>query len=133
MSRWLGSLRARLLLANLVVAGAALGTVVIVVSLVGPGYFAHAMGMQSDNAMGGMMNSATGLAFDYALRSALIAAGAIALVASIAISLAVSGAIAGPAARLAAAAHGSPPATTRSVFPTRAPESSASSQPASTS
>jgi signal transduction histidine kinase len=105
VSRWLGSLRARLLLANLVVAGAALGTVVVVVSLVGPGYFAHAMGMQADNAMGATMNSATGLAFDDALRSALIAAGAIALLASIAVSLAVSGAIAGPATRLAAAAH----------------------------
>lgn len=105
MSRWLRTLRARLLLANLVVAGAALGTVVVAVSLLGPGYFAHAMGMQSDNAMGAMMNSATGLAFDDALRSALIAAGLIAVVTSVAVGLALSGAIAGPASRLAAAAR----------------------------
>ena len=38
------SLRARLILANLVVAGVALGTVLVAVSLVGPGYFADAMG-----------------------------------------------------------------------------------------
>ncbi len=105
MNRRLGSLRVRLLLANLVVAGAALGTVVVAVSLVGPSYFAQAMGMQSDSAMGSMMNSATGLAFNDALRSALIAAGAIALAASVAVSLAVSGAIAGPATRLAGAAR----------------------------
>jgi two-component system sensor histidine kinase BaeS len=105
MNHWLRSLRARLLMANLVVAGAALGTVVVAVAFVGPGYFAQAMGMQSDSAMGGMMNSATGLAFNDALRSALIAAGVIALVASVVVSLAISGAIAGPAMRLAAAAH----------------------------
>jgi signal transduction histidine kinase len=105
VNRRLRSLRARLLLANLVVAGAALGTVVVAVSLVGPGYFAHAMGMQSDSAMGAMMNSATGLAFDDALRSALIAASVIAMAASVAVSLAISGAIAGPAARLAGAAR----------------------------
>ena len=52
-----------------------------------------------------MMNSATGLAFDDALRSALLAAGLIAVAASIAVSLAVSGAIAGPATRLARAAR----------------------------
>src|SRR5450759_2527239 len=105
MNRWLRSLRARLLLANLVVAGAALGTVVVAVSLVGPGYFAQAMGYQPDSAMGAMMNSATGLAFDDALRSALIAAGVAAVATSLVVSLAVSGAIAGPAGRIARAAR----------------------------
>jgi two-component system sensor histidine kinase BaeS len=105
VNRRLSSLRTRLLLANLVVAGAALGTVIVAVSLVGPGYFAHAMGMQSDSSMGAMMSSATGLAFDDALRSALIAAGVAAVATSLVVSLAVSGAIAGPASRLAKAAH----------------------------
>jgi two-component system sensor histidine kinase BaeS len=106
MNRWLRSLRARLLVANLVVAGAALGTVVVAVSLVGPGYFTQAMmGNQPGNVMGTMMDSATGLAFNDALRSALLAAGLIAVAASIAVSLAVSGAIAGPATRLARAAR----------------------------
>ena len=105
MNRWLRSLRARLLLANLVVAGAALGTVIVAVSLVGPGYFAQAMGYQPGSAMGAMMNSATGLAFDDALRSALIAAGVAAVATSLVVSLAVSGAIAGPAGRIARAAR----------------------------
>jgi len=105
MNRWLRSLRARLLLANLVVAGAALGTVIVAVSLVGPGYFAQAMGYQPGSAMGAMMNSATGLAFDDALRSALIAAGVAAVATSLVVSLAVSGAIAGPAGRTARAAR----------------------------
>ena len=39
------SLRARLLIANLIVAGAALGTVAVAVSLVGPGYFAQALSL----------------------------------------------------------------------------------------
>lgn len=99
------SLRARLLLANLVVAGAALGTVVVAVSLSGPGYFAQAMGHGSGDAMGAMMDSATQLAFDDALRSALLAAGIIAVAASLVVSFAVSGAVAGPVTRLAGAAR----------------------------
>ncbi len=105
MNRWLGSLRARLLLTNLVVAGVALGTVVVAVSVVGPGYFAQAMGHPSGSVMGSMMDSATGLAFDDALRNALIAAGAIAVGASVVLSLAVSGAIAEPVTRLASASR----------------------------
>ncbi len=99
------SLRARLLLANLVVAGAALGTVVVAVSLVGPGYFAQAMGHSPTDAMGAMMDQATLLAFDDAVRNALVAAGVIAVIASVVVSLAVSGAIAGPVTRLAGAAR----------------------------
>jgi signal transduction histidine kinase len=99
------SLRVRFLLANLIVAGAALGTVVVAVSLVGPGYFAQAMGHAPGDQMGAAMASATRLAFDQAVRNALVAAGVIAVVASIVVSLAVSGAIAGPVTRLAAAAR----------------------------
>jgi len=99
------SLRSRLLLANLVVAGAALGTVVVAVSLVGPGYFAEAMGHLPGDPMGAMMDAATRAAFSDAVRSALIAAGLIALATSVVVSLALSTAIAGPVSRLAAAAH----------------------------
>ena len=49
------SLRVRLLIANLIVAGAALGTVAVAVSLVGPGYFASAMGHSPSDTMGQMM------------------------------------------------------------------------------
>jgi two-component system sensor histidine kinase BaeS len=104
MIRWPGSLRARLLLANLVVAGAALGTVVVATSLVGPGYFAQAMGHPPGDPMGSMMDTATQRAFDDAVRNALIAAGVIAVAASVVVSLAVSGAIARPVTRLARAA-----------------------------
>ncbi|HYU50590.1 MAG TPA: ATP-binding protein [Candidatus Limnocylindria bacterium] len=99
------SLRARLLLANLVVAGAALGTVVVAVSFVGPGYFADAMGHLADDPMGRAMDAATRAAFSDAVRNALVAAGLIAVVTSIAVSLALSSAIAGPVGRLAAAAR----------------------------
>jgi signal transduction histidine kinase len=104
MSRRLDSLRARLLLANLVVAGATLGTVAVVITLIGPGYFADAMGHQP-GSMNTMMDLATRHAFDEALRSVLVAAGVIAVTASLAVSLALSGAIAGPATRLAGAAR----------------------------
>ena len=104
MIRWPGSLRARLLLANLVVTGAALGTVVVATSLVGPGYFAQAMGHPPGDPTGSMMDAATRLAFDNAVRNALIAAGVIAVAASVVVSLAVSGAIARPVTRLAQAA-----------------------------
>ena len=99
-----GGLRGRLLLANLVVAGAVLGTVVVAVSLVGPGDFAQAMGHPAGDMMGAAMDAATGVAFDDAVRNALLAAGLIAVVASLVVSLALSSAIARPVARLAAAA-----------------------------
>lgn len=99
------SLRARLLLANLVVAGASLGTIVVAVSLVGPGYFAEAMGHLPGDPMGAMMDAATRAAFDDAVRSALIAAGLISLATSLVVSLALSAAIAGPVSRLASAAR----------------------------
>jgi two-component system sensor histidine kinase BaeS len=99
------SLRVRLLLANLVVGGAALGTVVVAVSLVGPGYFAEAMGHRPGDQMGAAMDAATRIAFNDAVRNALLAAGIIAVVTSLVVSLAVSSAIGGPVTRLVVAAR----------------------------
>ena len=99
-----GGLRGRLLLANLIVAGAGLGTVVVAVSLIGPGYFAQAMGHRVGDPMGAAMDVATRTAFDNAIRNALLAAGLIAVATSLVVSLALSSAIAGPVARLATAA-----------------------------
>jgi signal transduction histidine kinase len=99
------SLRARLLIANLIVAGAALGTVAVAVSLVGPGYFAQAMGHLPGDPMGQMMSDATRAAFVDAVRNALVAASLIAVVTAVVVSLAVSGRIAGPVGRLSAAAR----------------------------
>lgn len=105
MSRLPRSLRTRLLVANLIVVGAALGTVVVAVSLVGPGYFADAMGHRPGDPMGAAMDAATRVAFNDAIRNALLAAGVIAVVTAIVVSLAVSAAIAGPVTRLVAAAR----------------------------
>jgi two-component system sensor histidine kinase BaeS len=99
------SLRARLLIANLIVAGIALGTVAVAVSLVGPGYFADAMGHRPGDSMAAIMDAATRGAFVDAVRNALVAASFIAVVTAIVVSLAVSGRIAGPVGRLAAAAR----------------------------
>ncbi|HEX7068983.1 MAG TPA: ATP-binding protein [Candidatus Limnocylindria bacterium] len=98
-------LRGRLLLSHLVVAAATLGTVLVGVSLVGPGYFAEAMGHATDDPHGPVMDALTLAAFDDAMRTALLAAALTALIAAVMVSLAVSGRIAGPVSRLAAAAH----------------------------
>jgi signal transduction histidine kinase len=105
MTRFIRSLRAHLLLANLIVAAVTIGTVVIATSLIGPGYFAQEMGHRGGGSMGPMMDDATNLAFDGAVRNALIAAAVAAIVASIGVSLLVSGAIAGSASRMARAAR----------------------------
>jgi two-component system sensor histidine kinase BaeS len=99
------SLRVRLLVANLIVVGAALGTVAVAVSLVGPGYFASAMGHGPGDAMGQAMSDVTRAAFVDAVRNALIAASLIAVVTAVIVSVAVSGRIAGPVGRLSAAAR----------------------------
>ena len=99
------SLRVRLLVANLIVVGAALGTVAVAVSLVGPGYFASAMGHGPGDAMGQAMSDLTRAAFVDAVRNALIAASLIAVVTAVIVSVAVSGRIAGPVGRLSAAAR----------------------------
>jgi histidine kinase len=99
------SLRARLLLANLIVAGVALGTVLVAVSLVGPGYFADAMGHLPGDPAGQQMDAATLAAFSDAVRTALVAALIAAVAAGVLVALAISTRIAGPVTRLAAAAH----------------------------
>lgn len=99
------SLRARLILANLVVAGVALGTVLVAVSLVGPGYFADAMGHLPGDPEGQQMDAATLAAFTDAVRTALLAALVAAVAAGVLVALAISTRIAGPVTRLAAAAH----------------------------
>lgn len=99
------SLRARMLLANLVVVGVALGTVLVAVSLVGPGYFADAMGHLPGDSAGQQMDAATFAAFGDAVRTALLAGLVAAVAAAIAVALAISTRIAGPITRLAVAAR----------------------------
>jgi signal transduction histidine kinase len=98
-------LRSRLLLSHLLVAAATLGTVLVGVSLVGPGYFAEAMGHAANDPHGPVMDALTLAAFDDAMRTALLAAALTALVAALEVSLAISSRVAGPISRLAAAAH----------------------------
>jgi signal transduction histidine kinase len=99
------SLRARLILANLLVVGVALGTIVVAVSLVGPGYFSDAMGHRPGDPVGQEMDAATLAAFGDAVRTALLAAFIAAVAAAVIVALAVSTRIAGPVTRLAVAAH----------------------------
>lgn len=98
-------LRGRLLTANLIVAGATLGTVLIGVSLIGPGYFQEAMGHQAGDAMGQAMDAVTLGAFQEAVRTALVAAAITAVLAAVVVSLALSARIAGPVTRLVDAAR----------------------------
>jgi two-component system, OmpR family, sensor histidine kinase BaeS len=99
------SLRARLFLAFLVVVLAALGTVGASVLLVGPGYFAEAMGHLPGDPLGQAMGEATQSAFTEAIRQALLAATVIAVVTATIVSLLVAGRIARPISLLAAAAR----------------------------
>ncbi len=99
------SLRVRLLVAILVVVGATLGTVAVAVSLVGPGYFAEAMGHVPGDPMGQEMGRASLVAFTDAVRQALLAATVIAIVTATVVSLAVAARIARPISRLADAAR----------------------------
>jgi two-component system sensor histidine kinase BaeS len=85
------SLRARLLLAFLVVIAATLGTVAVAVLLVGPRYFLDAMGHLPGDPMGEAMSAATQAAFDEAMQRALIAATVIAIASATVVSLAVAG------------------------------------------
>lgn len=98
-------LRSRLVASHLVVALAALGTVLVAVSLVGPGYFADAMGHRPGDPAGQAMDAATLAAFQDAVRTALLAALVIALLAAVMIALALSARIATPVTRLVAAAR----------------------------
>ena len=99
------SLRARLLIAFLVVVAATLGTVGVAFLLVGPGYFSEAMGHLPGDPMGEAMGEATLAAFTDAIRQALIAATVIAVVTATVVSLAVAARIARPISSLVAAAR----------------------------
>ncbi len=98
-------LRSRLVLSHLVVALAALGTVLVGVSFVGPGYFADAMGHGPGDPQGQAMDAATLGAFQDAVRTALLAALAVALLAAVIVALALSSRIATPVTRLVEAAQ----------------------------
>ncbi len=98
-------LRVRLLLSFLVVVAAALGTVGVAVLLVGPGYFAEAMGHGTGDPMGQAMADATRAAFWDAMQRALLGATLIAVVAATIVSFAVAGRIVEPISALAAAAR----------------------------
>jgi two-component system sensor histidine kinase BaeS len=99
------SLRARMLLAFLLVIAAALGTVGIAALLVGPGYFADAMGHGPGDPAGVAMDEATRAAFGDAMRRALLAASVIAIAAAAIVSLAVAARIARPIGTMASAAR----------------------------
>ncbi len=99
------SLRTRLLAAFLVVAAAALGTVGTAVLLIGPGYFAEAMGHLPGDPMGNAMAESTQVAFTDAMRQALLAATVIAIATASVVSIVVAGRIARPISRLAAASR----------------------------
>jgi two-component system sensor histidine kinase BaeS len=99
------SLRARILVAFLIVVAAAIGTVAVAVLLVGPGYFAEAMGHAPGDQMGEAMAQATHASFAEAMRRALAAAAVIAVVTATVVSLAVAARIARPITALVAAAR----------------------------
>src|SRR3990172_4345019 len=100
MIRFPRRLRTRLVVSHLIVAFAALGSVLVAVSLVGPGYFADAMGHRPGDPEGQAMDAATLAAFQDAIRTALVAAFTIALGAAVVVALALSSRIAGPVSRL---------------------------------
>jgi two-component system sensor histidine kinase BaeS len=99
------SLRARMLVAFLVVVAAAIGTVAVAVLLIGPGYFAVAMGHAPGDQMGAAMAQATQAAFAEAMREAIGAATIIAIVTATIVSFAVAARIARPITALVVAAR----------------------------
>ena len=98
------SLRARLLAAFLLVAAAAVVAVGVAVLLIGPRYFADAMGHLPGDPMGDAMAQATETAFDEAMRGALGIAALVAVLTAGFAGLAVAARIARPVSRLVRAA-----------------------------
>lgn len=98
-------LRSRLVVSHLVVALAALGSVLVAVSLVGPGYFADAMGHRPGDPQGRAMDAVTLAAFQEAVRTALFAAVVVASFAAVVVAFALSARIATPVTRLVEAAR----------------------------
>ena len=99
------SLRARLLAAFVLVGVAALATVGVAVLLIGPAYFAEAMGHLPGDPMGQSMAESTQRAFADAMRQTLLAASISALAASLVLGLAVAARIARPMSVMARAAN----------------------------
>jgi signal transduction histidine kinase len=99
------SLRARLLVAFLLVVAVSLGTVAIAVLVIGPGYFSMAMGHVPGDPLGEQMGQAVHAAFTDAIRQALLAATVIAIISAAVVSLAVAARIARPISGLADAAR----------------------------
>ena len=99
------SLRARLLVAFLVVVAVSLGTIAVAVLLFGPRYFAEAMGHMPGDAMGDAMGRATQVAFMDAMHQAILVATVIAVVTATVVSLAVAARIVRPISALVAAAR----------------------------
>jgi histidine kinase len=91
--------------AFLVVVAAAIGTVAVAVTLVGPGYFLDAMGHLPGDPMGEAMAQDTLVAFNDAMRQALVAATVIAVVTATIVSVLVAGRIARPVGAMANAAR----------------------------
>lgn len=98
-------LRSRLILSHLAVALAALGTVLVLVSVVGPGYFSDAMGHGPGDPAGAAMDAATLAAFQEAVATALGAGATIALIAAVTVAVALSTRISTPLTRLVSAAR----------------------------
>jgi len=99
------SLRARLLVAFALVGAAALATVGVAVLLIGPAYFAEAMGHLPGDPMGEAMAESTQQAFADAMRRTLLAASVSAIGASLVVGLAVAARIARPMGVMARAAN----------------------------
>lgn len=98
------SLRVRLLLAFVLVEATAVGAVGVFLLLVGPGYFADAMGLPG-GSMGLAMDAVARDAFAHALERALQAAILIATGTAAIVSFAVATRLARPMTRLAGAAR----------------------------
>lgn len=99
------SLRPRFLAAFLVVVGSALAAGAISMLLVGPGYFADAMGHLPGDPMGEAMDAVTREAFVHAMQRSLLAATVTAVVTAVVVSLAVTARVTRPVTRLSVAAE----------------------------
>lgn len=106
MTGFFGRLRWRLLMGNLIVAGAGAVTVAVGVSLAAPRAFEHAMGGQGGMAgMGAMMGSVVTAAFGDAVSSALLLGVAAATVVAVVVAVIISTRLARPISDLALASR----------------------------
>lgn len=121
MKGFLARLRWRLLIGNLIVAGAGAITVAIGVSLAAPRAFEHAMGGQGGMAgMGTMMGSVVTAAFGDAVSSALLLGVAAGAVVAVVVAVIISARLARPISDLARASR----QVARGDYAQRVPEGS---------